>query len=116
MSQEHKTKAGMIIHSMGLFIHNLFDRKVTADDVKHLAEDIAATANVYAEVANETKDITDPAAKVEAICKSVLAHEGELPADVKGGNFEKTVVGLCQKLSGLPLEEVEALVKGYLGK
>ncbi len=111
-----KTQAGKIIHTIGLFLHNIFSHKVTADLIKSYAEDIAKIANVYNEVSAETKDITDPAAKVTAICKSILNHAHELPTDISSGDIVAYITDLCQKLTDLPLSEIEAIVTAEFGK
>ncbi len=113
---EHKTKAGKIIHTIGLFFHNIFGGKVTPDLIKAYAEDIAKIANVYNEVAAETKDITDPALKVTAICQSILNHAHELPNDIGSGDLVAYVTDLCQKLTDLPLAEIEAIVTAEFHK
>jgi len=113
---EHKTKAGKIIHSIGLFFHNIFHEKITADAVKSYADDIAKIANVYHEIASEVKDITDPAQKVRAICMSMLNHMHELPTDIGSGDIIAYVTELCQHLTDLPLDQIEDIVKGVFGK
>ena len=57
------------------------------------------------------KGITDPAKVIEAACTYAIAHQNDLPASMVGSEFEHNLILICQKVSGLPLDRIEELVK-----
>lgn len=102
-----------ILHQVAFFVHNFFaHHKFTAKDL----QSVATLANIYTEVKADTAHITDPAELTKAIAMSVIKHEHELPTEMQGTGLEAGIITICQNLSGLPLAEIEAIVKEALGK
>lgn len=116
MDTKKHTAFGNALHGIGAFISTIFHGKITAKNIIDSATDLAAIANVYQEVAADTHGITDPAKQVEAITGSILKHQHELPASLQGTEVEQFIITACQKLSKLPLEVIEGIVKMELDK
>ena len=115
MSQDHKTKVGLLLHNIAMFFHTHFGgQRITPDLIKNYAEDAAKVANVYSEIEQEVAGITDPAAKVKAIALSFQTHAHELPEDVNVAGIETCILALSKKLTDLPLEQIEAIIKAEL--
>lgn len=108
------TKLGTLIHNLGLALH-LTGYRITNANLQQILDDGEQVANVYNEVTSETAAITDPAARTEAICRSVINHKYELPESVQA-SVEPAIIALCAKIVSLPLGEVETIVKAELAK
>jgi hypothetical protein len=113
-----KSKFGNLIHEIGAFVSGLFTgpNKITTQEVVEGAADIAAVANIYQEVKTETQGITDPAQLATAIAQSILKHESKLPANMQGSNVEAFITTALQKLTTLPLDQIEAIAKAEYAK
>lgn len=105
-----------IIHGISLFLHGIFDHPITGDAIRSFADDIAKMVNIGQEIEADTKNITDPAEKVKAICQAFIIRATELPTAIESSIYEQCVIGWCQKLVDLPLEQIEAAVKAEFGK
>ena len=108
------TFIGKELRLLGAFVHTLFSRKVTTNDVIVAAEDIAACANFYGTVKKDCEGITDPAALAKAVCDSAVNNEGLLPTSLQGNAFVQEAESICVEISGLPLATIEADLKAAL--
>jgi len=95
---------------LALFVHNIFG-KITAADIAKDANEIEAGVNFIDAVKNDCKGISDPAALATAVCKSVVANKGLLPANLQGLRFVSEAENIAAEISGLPLSTIEAELK-----
>jgi len=88
---------------------------VTLQDGKTFIDAIPAMAKIVSEIAEETKGFFDPADRVKAICKGILAHESEIPEGLRAF-IAQYLNGYLMEISGLPLKEIEAVVTATFKK
>ncbi len=102
-----------LIHTLFNNLHDFISHhKVTVSDIGFAMQMVS----IVSKVKTETAGISDGVALTNAIVKSVIKHAHELPEELKGDHLDETIVQICQKILDLPIEEIQSIVKGELGK
>ena len=105
------TFAGQELRKLGAFVHSLVGGPITPDTIISAAGDIAGAANYYTAVKTACAGITDPVALGTAVCKSLVANKGLLPASLQGDNFVEEAVKVASEITNLDPVKIEAELK-----
>jgi hypothetical protein len=119
----HKTLLGNLFASLLAKFHTPGTHTtVTVEQIIHTvntaSEELAVSLTLVNEISAKVKDIHDPALLVPAIAEEVIRNQDKLPQSLlaHSDGLETTIINVCHTISGLPVSEIEGLVKEVLAK